>query len=150
RSSSVVAPAPQACTAERVLAPGGHDGGALAAGACDAYTVGLEAGEFLRLAVRQDGVDVAVSVVAPDGSRRDVDVARSREGREPASVLAESAGSYRIEIRAADSRTDRGRYAIESEPARPATADDRRWLEATRLHVAGQDRYDHGELAAAV
>lgn len=87
------------------------------------YHVALGAGEFLRLSLLQDNVDVIVTLSCPPAEPVEIDVADSRYGREPASILADATTTCAITVRAKES--DAGRFDLESAPLRRATEQDR-------------------------
>jgi CHAT domain-containing protein/tetratricopeptide (TPR) repeat protein len=128
-------PAPPA--GPRTLAPGRREAHELAGGQRHAYVVSLQAGQFLRLTVVQDGVDVVATVIAPGGAHREVDVAPGHQGREPTSILAAGTGRHRLTLRARHGGAPAGRYVMESETLRVATGADRRRLAAERALAAG-------------
>ena len=64
-----------------------------------AYTIALDAGQFLDAAVNQRGVDVVVRVFAPDGKLlTEIDSPNGSQGDEPIALEAKSGGKYRIEV----------------------------------------------------
>jgi len=64
-----------------------------------AYTIDLQAGQFLDAAVNQRGVDLVVRVFAPDGSRlAEIDSPNGAQGDEPIAFEAKASGAYRIEV----------------------------------------------------
>jgi erythromycin esterase len=64
-----------------------------------AYTIALEAGQFLDAVVNQRGVDVVVRVFAPDATLiAEIDSPNGTEGDEPVAFEAKAAGQYRIEV----------------------------------------------------
>lgn len=80
-----------------------------------AYTIVLEAGQFLDAAVNQRGVDVVVRVFAPDGSKvLEIDSPNGTQGDEPIALEARAAGTYRIEVSPLGQAGDdsAGRYEI--------------------------------------
>src|SRR4029453_16740863 len=79
----------------------------------------------------------AVKIVTPTGEATDVDVATETLADEPASVLAATSGSYRIELRSKTVGRGPGRYTLESEAARPATEEDRSRLSAEHALAEG-------------
>ena len=71
----------------------------LAAKETHAYTIALEAGQFLNAAVNQRGVDVVVRVFGPDGKLvAEIDSPNGSQGDEPIALEAKSGGKYRIEV----------------------------------------------------
>lgn len=99
--------------------------GRIAFGECETheYSVHLRAGETLRGAVEQDGVDVAITItrVADDVVVWKRNRAASPGGRERFLVLAARDGEYRLALQA-DER--RGFYEIHADPVRSTTQDD--------------------------
>jgi C-terminal processing protease CtpA/Prc len=85
----------------------------LAGGQREAFTVKLAANQIARVRVEQKGIDVLVSVVAPDGAKLfDVDRPTGAAGEETATIAAQQSGMYRIEIRALEKSAPTGRYRI--------------------------------------
>jgi erythromycin esterase len=63
-------------------------------------TIALQAGESADLAVLQEGIDVVVDVIAPDGTRLDtIDSPNGRQGDEPVSLFASVTGAYQLHVR---------------------------------------------------
>src|SRR5262245_215765 len=114
-----------------LLVPGQRAEFELPAGAVGTHTIELEAGQFVRLAVVQQGQDLVVALVGPDGTRTEVDAGSDPWAREPLSILAVPGGTYRTEVRSADGKSA-ARYVIESEAARPAADEDRVRVAAER------------------
>lgn len=80
------------------------------------YVLPLTRGEFVQIVVDQQGIDVVVTVHAPDGSRiAEIDSPNGANGPEPVPVPANVAGRYRIEIRSFDANAQPGKYAIRVE-----------------------------------
>ena len=80
-----------------------------------AYTIALEAGQFLDAAVNQRGVDVVVRVFAPDATLlAEIDSPNGTKGDEPIAFEAKAAGKYRIEVSPLDQpdNISRGKYEI--------------------------------------
>src|SRR4029450_9264155 len=123
---------------ERSLTPGQRVEATLGEGERHVYVTSLEVGQFLRLTVvPQYPLDVAVKIVTPTGEATDVDVATETLADEPASVLAATSGSYRIELTSKTVGRGPGRYTLESEAARPATEEDRSRLSAEHALAEG-------------
>jgi C-terminal processing protease CtpA/Prc len=85
----------------------------LAGGQTHVYTIKLDAGQMARVIAEQKGIDVVVSVIAPDGAKLfEVDSPNGTAGDEPAAIAAKEGGLYRIEIRSLEKNAATGRYAI--------------------------------------
>src|ERR1044072_7862413 len=77
------------------------------------YTVSLEKGQFFDAAVNQRGIDVMVSVFAPDNSKiAEIDSPNGTEGAEPIAFEVKTGGTYRIEVAALEKGVKPGRYEI--------------------------------------
>src|SRR6266576_6660172 len=104
------------------LQPGTPLERALAAGQSHSYTISLEQDQFLQLIVDQHGIDVVVRTFSPTGRRlREVDTPNGTEGPEDVTVIAETAGVYRIEVTPLDQSPPPGRYEIKIVELRKAT-----------------------------
>jgi CHAT domain-containing protein len=104
------------------------------AGAVHPYTLTLTSGQYARLAVDQRGVDVVVSVFAPDGSKLfQVDCPNGNYAIEPAALLSETGGVYRVEVGSQSPKA--GRYEVKLEELRAATATDHTRVAAQKLFV---------------
>lgn len=104
----------------------------LAGGEAHTYTVALAAGQYAQIVVDQRGVDVVVTVAALDGTKIfEVDSPHNTHGAERVSVLADSATTYRVEVKA---RTrPLGHYEIKLDSLRTATEQDRKRITAQKL-----------------
>jgi CHAT domain-containing protein/tetratricopeptide (TPR) repeat protein len=97
------------------------------------YKVDLAAGDFLRVAVDQEGIDVAVELQGPDGRQVaavDGPGPAPEYGTEDLMAVAGAAGTYQIVVHGSFPNEPRPRYRIRMEAPRPAQADDRRRIEA--------------------
>src|SRR5262245_60092205 len=103
--------------------PGRRVERAIRAGETLAFSVRVEDGQVVPLAVSQLGIDVTVELSPPGaGPRRRIDVAADvRGGDEPVSLGPEP-GSYRIEVTGKGSSGASGRVAVEAGASRPASA----------------------------
>jgi CHAT domain-containing protein len=119
-----------------VLADGPH---ALKGGESHSYLINLAAGQFLHALIEQQGIDVTVSLFKPDGSLISVsDSPNERFGPEPALLVADVSGEYRIEVRAPNPRAGAANYLIKIVAVREATAIDKQ-------HVAAQRAFDEAQ-----
>lgn len=119
-----------------VLAEGRY---ALKGGESHSYLIKLAAGQFLYALVDQQGIDVSVSLFKPDGSQiASSDSPNDRFGPEPALLVAETPGEFRVEIRAPNAAASAAHYQIKIMALREATAIDKQ-------HVAGQRAFDQAQ-----
>jgi hypothetical protein len=96
----------------------------LGAGQSHNYTVNLDEGQFLQLVVDQRGIDVIVRVFSPRGKRLgEFDSPNGDEGPENVTVVAITAGTYRIEVAPLGQTYNAtpGRYEIRITEIRKAT-----------------------------
>jgi CHAT domain-containing protein len=112
---------------------------ALKGGESHSYLVKLAVGQFLYATIEQQGIDVTVALFKPDGSQISVsDSPNDRFGTEPALLLADVPGDYRIEVRAPNARAAAAYYQIKINALREATAVDKQ-------HVAAQRAFDEAQ-----
>lgn len=82
-------------------------------GETHAFRVDIDRDRFVFVAVRQEGVDVRVRVVGPEGDTVDVvDSPNGRWGIEPAILVGEDAGSYRVEVEPLEEETQDGEIRV--------------------------------------
>jgi CHAT domain-containing protein len=116
----------------------------LAVGDTHTYRVILSAGQFLRVVVNQQGIDVIVQFLGPDGKKIIVmDSPNGPNGPEAILAIAQTDGSYTIEVKSLDKGAS-GRYQIKIQELRTATPQDSKsvaaWLallEANSLSEKG-------------
>jgi len=109
------------------------------------YRLILSAGQFLRAVFDQRGINLFITLYGPDGQKlADIDSPNGAEGPEPVSLIAETSGSYRLEVRAWHKDAPKGRYNAKIEELRAATprdqirvAAERAFAEATILGGQG-------------
>ncbi len=102
------------------------------------YRVSVVAGQYLRVVVDQQGVDVKVTLFGPNGQQiMQADGPSGANGPEPLSAIAESAGEYRIEVRLPDKKPPAGAYVINLEALRSPTQTDKDRVAAEKLFWEG-------------
>ncbi len=102
------------------------------------YELFLESDQFLSLVVTQEGIDVAITVLAPDGRELIlVDSPNGDRGPEPVILVATETGMHQLELRSPESSSP-GSYEIRIEELRRATDRDRWRARAARLLHHGQ------------
>jgi CHAT domain-containing protein len=110
----------------------------MAAGETHGYAVPLTAGQYVQVLVDQRGVDVAVSMIAPDGQKlAAMDSPNSTQGPEIVSVIAEQSGPYRVEI-SSSKNVPTGRYEVRIEAIHLADAQDRKRVAAQGAYFEGK------------
>jgi CHAT domain-containing protein/tetratricopeptide (TPR) repeat protein len=96
------------------------------------YQVHLRAGDYVRLTIDQQGIDVGASLSAAD--RAIVTTDRVRHGGPLVLVaIAPTSGAYRLELVALDTSPTNGRYVVAMSEPRTATSADRLDVAAARL-----------------
>lgn len=97
----------------------------IAGGEVHAYNVTLKADEYVHIDVDQRGIDLAVWSFDPTGKKiSEVDAFRVGE-KEAIGIVADVAGTYRIEIHTTFPKVPAGRYEIKVPEIRPATQRDK-------------------------
>src|SRR2546421_1712612 len=124
----------------------------LAGGEVHAYSIRTTEGQFLSVIVDQRGIDVAVTLLGPDGKQIEaIDNPNGPTGPQPVSVLAKVSGLYRVEVLSPDKRAHAGRYEVRIEALREATPEDRKFSRIKDLAVtlANVKTEDEGVAALA-
>jgi CHAT domain-containing protein/tetratricopeptide (TPR) repeat protein len=133
------------------LEPGRSIKRELAGGQLHSYRIRLSADQFLRAVVEQNGIDVVVQVLGPDGKQiLEFDSERSLLGEESVILASEGAGEYRLEVRPEQQRAVAGVYEIRIEELRAATENDRVLHEMRKLHNEASALRDAGEYEKAL
>ena len=102
------------------------------------YQLKLEAQQFARIVVEQKGVDAVVKVIAPDASTyMQVDNPNGLYGPETVSILAQTAGVYRLEINA-NPGTPAGNYELRVEGPRQTSDLDNKYVTAEKTFAEAQ------------
>src|SRR5437868_15042925 len=95
----------------------------LGGGQAHTYRFMLTSGQYLHVVVEQRGIDVVVTLFGPDEQRIvNVDSPNGTQGPEPVSWVAETNGSYRLEVSALDKTAAAGHYEVQLPAILPATA----------------------------
>src|SRR5437867_3801835 len=88
----------------------------IAEGEKHSYRVPLAAGEFIHVFIYQRGVNVAATLIAPDGKKLlEADAPRSTQEAEWITHVAAAAGEYTIEVRTVGKGAPPGGYEIKIE-----------------------------------
>ncbi|HZS07353.1 MAG TPA: CHAT domain-containing protein [Blastocatellia bacterium] len=105
----------------------------LGGGQAHSYRIMLDTGQFFRAVVDQQGVNLLLTLYGPDGRKIcDLDSPVGAQGAEPVSLVAETSGGYRLEVRAWQPNAPRGRYELKVQELRTATPEDKARVVAER------------------
>lgn len=111
----------------------------LAGDEAHSYYVALTANQYLYLVVYQRGIDVVVTLFGPDGKKvTEVDSPNYWQGPEPLSVVAETTGNYRLEVRSLEKTAIAGHYDVKIFELRTATEKDKNRAAAERAFNQAQ------------
>src|SRR5947209_14238919 len=119
-------------------------------GEAHSFHVALTEGQFLRVIVEQQGVDIEVKIAGPtnEQNRREVvqqvDSPNGLYGPESVSIIAPLTGDYLIGVRSGDS-VPGGGYELKSDGPREPTESDRDRVAAETLFAEGQQLRFRGE-----
>src|SRR6266498_69503 len=134
----------------RVLEPGAPIKRELAGSQQQSYRIKLSAGQFLKVIVEQQGIDVVVVLSGPDGKQGsqgnqnwEFNTESRLRGQEEAPLVAEVTGEYRLTVRPAQKDARAGGYEIRIEELRAATESDRALQEARKLSEEAR-QLEHG------
>jgi CHAT domain-containing protein len=143
--------ASSATTEEEIIAPGRPLKRKLAGGQQHTYHIILSDDQFLKAVVDNNGVDVVVQVLGPDGKQiLEFDSERSLSGQESVSLVTEAPGQYRLIIRPEQNWASVGGYEIRIEELRDATENDRALQEAHKLYAEACRLRDAGKYDEAL
>lgn len=103
------------------------------------YQVTLSAGQYARVVLEQKGIDVVLALLGADGKPSlEVDNTLSgTRGLEVVSLVAETSGVYRFNVRSLEKDASAGRYDLRLEDLKTATEADRKRITAERSYFAG-------------
>jgi CHAT domain-containing protein len=123
----------------------------LSAGDKHSYRIQLNQGQYLRVTVEQQRIDVALSLTAAD----DRPLARMNSpygflGTESISMVADSAGEYFVEILSTAKAGAAGRYVLRAEPPREPTPSDLKRIQAERALTKARELHVPASLEKAV
>jgi len=134
-----------------MLEPGQSIKRELAVGQEHTYLIKLSIDQFLKVTVEQQGIDVVVRVVAPDGKQiTEFDSENSLWEKELAAMVAKAPGDYRLIVRPTQKRASAGGYRIRIEEMRAATENDRALYETYMLYQESMKLRDAGKYDEAI
>lgn len=108
----------------------------LGGGQAHNYDLALSEGEYLYLIVEQRGIDVVLTLFGPDKKQiAEVDSPNEAQGPEPLHLIADSTGTYRLEVRSSEKDAIPGRYEIRVAKLWKASERDRVLVEIELLNT---------------
>jgi CHAT domain-containing protein/Tfp pilus assembly protein PilF len=123
----------------------------LAGGQSHVYQIALAEGQYLQVSVEQRGIDVMVRLLGPGGKQvNESDYEIRSWGQEVVSQVAETAGSYRLNVQAKWKEASAGRYELRVVELRAATEKDRALQEAIKLNAEHRRLYRGGQYKEAL
>src|SRR5215510_13449061 len=132
----------------RALEPGKPHRRELAGGQRHSYLIRMGAGQFLKVIIEQEGIDVEAQLSGPDGKKIMAFDSDSRlRGQEQVAQVAEAEGDYRLDVQPKQKAAAAGVYGIRIEELRAATINDRDLQEARNaykkaVNLFGAGKYD--------
>ncbi len=106
----------------------------LTGGQAHSYQLSSLSEQYLHVTIAQRGIDVAVTLFAPDGKKLlEVDSPSGSSGEEVLAWVTEAAGNYRVEVRSLEKDVASGKYEIKLAELRNALPNDRPLVEARKL-----------------
>jgi CHAT domain-containing protein/Tfp pilus assembly protein PilF len=133
------------------LEPGKQIERALAGGESHSYQMALAAGQYAKLIIHQRGIDVVARLFGPDGKQIvEFDSDIRTQGEECVELVAEEAGSYRLEVQSNYKRAADGVYDIQVMEMRSATENERALHEARKLQTEFHRLYRAGNYGEAL
>lgn len=116
-------------------------------GESHAYIISLQRGEFLRVLVGQQNINVIVTLRDPAGAKLvEVDLV-GEYSPEPVSYDALTGGTYLLEVREPGTTRPAGRYSVTYFVKARSTVDDRMRESAERLLIDGEELFRAGGTA---
>jgi tetratricopeptide (TPR) repeat protein len=135
----------------RLLEPGQTIKRELAGDDSHAYQIRLSAGQYLKVIVEQQGIDVVAQLSGPAGEQiAEFDMEVRSGGQEFVSLVAEAEGAYRLTVRLRQKQASAGAYEIRIEELRAATDDDRALDDARKQLEESRKLRDAGKYDEAL
>ena len=89
------------------------------------FQIEAQAGQFLHVVAEQRGIEVVLEIISPDGkSLIKAHTVDAHWGPEPASVIADVSGTYRVRIEPSDRKAGPGKYVLSLTELRAPMAKD--------------------------
>lgn len=129
----------------RPLEPGMAAEREIAGGETHQYRIVMHAAQYLRVALDRQGLNLNMALFAPDGNRLvEVGKASHPHGPIPLLIVAESSGSYRLDVGLPPGDKGSERYRVGIEELRTATDEDRERVLAQRTFLEAYHLSEQG------
>jgi tetratricopeptide (TPR) repeat protein len=123
----------------------GYDRRELRRGEAHWYEIPLNRNQYARVAVYLHGIDIVLTVFAPDGKMLEqVDTPTFIEGKKSIMWVSDAAGSYQLEARSPGTEDTPGYYSISVQRSGQATEENRDLILADRLTAEGWRLHEIG------
>jgi CHAT domain-containing protein/Tfp pilus assembly protein PilF len=110
----------------------------ISGGEVHSYEIPLATGQFAHVIVFQRGIDLAVTLVGPDGEKLpEIDSPNGSWGPEEVSIVAAGSGSYRLEVRPLE-QSAAGPYEVKIDELRIAGPKELSRVAAQRAYAEGE------------
>src|SRR5262249_45948344 len=102
------------------------------------YRLTLKPDQYVRILVEQRGIDLVLTLLDHDGKIiTESNGDDSNQGTESASLIAHTAGDYRVEVRSHEKTAPAGRYGVKIAELHAATEQDRQRVTVERTLMEG-------------
>ena len=119
----------------------------LSGGISHFHKITMTSGQFVHIVVKQQGIDVVVALLTPDGKKiGEADSEHLTEGSETLSAISESAGAYLIVVRSPEKTAKPGRYEIKVEELRAASGEDKHRVAGEAILREAEEQLQDGTL----
>ncbi|KAF0250075.1 MAG: hypothetical protein FD167_519 [bacterium] len=121
----------------------------LAGGDVHSYKINLTVGQFLHIAIEQHGIDIVALLFAPDNKQLiEINRLNEKQGREALFLIAETTGSYQLDVRSIDENAAPAHYEITIAEQRQFTLQDKDCIAAQEAYLAAY-RLKNNQTAAS-
>jgi tetratricopeptide (TPR) repeat protein len=135
----------------RLLVPGKPIKRELAGDHSHIYQIRLGAGQFVKVVIEQQGIDVVAQLSGPGAEQiAEFDMESRSRGQELAPFVTEEPGVYRLTVRPKHKNAPAGDYEIRLEEFRAATENDRALQEARKMYKKAIDLRNAGKYDEAL
>lgn len=115
-----------------------------------AYEIKLKAGEYLNALIEQQGIDLAIRLIAPDGRQlAEIPPATPMQKSKSITCIAVTTGEYRLLVAAPPDLAQSGSYTLRIAERREATAKELALQQADELSKEADRLYNEGKFDQA-